>query len=60
MPLEESMVLIIFLLFVAVFLISGVFLSLEAKRRRAGQGAIHSGQVAGYQPRIRRSNRDED
>lgn len=54
------MVLIIFLLFVAVFLISGVFLSLEAKRRRAGQGAIHSGQVAGYQPGIRRSNRDED
>lgn len=54
------MMVIIFLLFVALFLISGVFLSLEAKRRRAGQSAIHSGQVPGYQPRMRRSNRDED
>lgn len=54
------MLVIIFLCFVALFLISGVFLSLEAKRRRAGQGAISSLQMEGHKPQISRSNRDED
>jgi len=54
------MLVIIFLLFVALFLISGVFLSLEAKRRRAGQGAINSVQMTGHKTTISRANRDED
>jgi hypothetical protein len=58
--MEDSVLVIIFLLFVALFLISGVFLSLEAKRRRAGQGAINSVQMTGQKTRISRANREDD
>jgi hypothetical protein len=54
------MLTIIFLLFVALFLISGVFLSLEAKRRRAGHGAISSVQMSGNKTKISRANSEED
>jgi len=54
------MLTIVFLLFVTLFLISGVFLSLEAKRRRAGHGAISSAQTSGHKTGIHRANSDED
>ena len=54
------MLTVIFLLFIALFLISGVFLSLEAKRRRAGQGSIKSVPLNGNRPKVGRATPDND
>ena len=54
------MLTVIFLLFIALFLISGVFLSLEAKRRRAGKGSIQSVPLNGNQPKVGRATPDDD
>jgi len=52
------MLTIIFLLFIALFLISGVFLSLEAKRRR--QGSIKSVPLNSNRPNVGRATSDND
>ena len=54
------MLTVIFLLFVAVFLISGVFISLEARRRRAGQPGIKPVPMTSNKPRVGRATADSD
>jgi hypothetical protein len=54
------MLTVVFLLFIAVFLISGVFISLEAKRRRAGQNAMEPVTLTGNKPKVGRATPDND
>ena len=53
------MLLVIFLFFVAIFLISGVFISLEGKRRRA-HSSLRSVPLTGSGPRVGRATPDND
>jgi len=52
------MLTVVFLMFIALFLISGVFISLETKRRRAG----HSGAVplTSNKAKVGRASSDKD
>jgi hypothetical protein len=54
------MLTVVFLLFIAVFLISGVFISLEAKRRKAGQSGVKPAPITGNQPKVGRATPDND
>jgi hypothetical protein len=54
------MLTVVFLLFIAVFLISGVFISLEAKRRREGQSGMKAVPLTCNTPKVGRANPDND
>jgi hypothetical protein len=54
------MLTVVFLLFVAVFLISGVFISLEAKRRRVGRSGVKPVPLTSNKPRVGRATPDND
>jgi hypothetical protein len=51
---------VVFLLFIAVFLISGVFISLEAKRRREGQSGMKAVPLTCNTPKVGRATPDND
>jgi hypothetical protein len=54
------MLTVVFLFFIALFLISGVFISLEAKRRRAGQSGVKSVPLSSNKPKVGRASPDDD
>jgi hypothetical protein len=53
------MLTVVFLLFIAVFLISGVFISLETRRRKSGQSGMKPVSLAGNRPRVGRATPDD-
>jgi hypothetical protein len=52
------MLTVIFLLFIAVFLISGVFISLESRRRRAGGSGMKPVPLTSNKARVGRATPD--
>jgi len=54
------MLTVVFLLFVALFLISGVFISLETKRRRAVHAGVKPVPLTSNKPKVGRASPDND
>jgi hypothetical protein len=54
------MLTVVFLLFIAVFLISGVFISLEAKRRKEGQSGMKALPLTNNKPKVGRATPNKD
>jgi len=53
------MLTVVFLFVIALFLISGVFISMEARRRKAGRSGVKPLPVASNNPSIGRATPDE-
>jgi hypothetical protein len=54
------MLTVVFLFFIALFLISGVFISLETKRRRAGQSGAKPVPLTSNKTKVGRASPDND
>jgi hypothetical protein len=54
------MLTVVFLFVIALFLISGVFISLETRRRKSGQTGMKPVSLAGNRPRVGRATPDDE
>ena len=54
------MLTVVFLFVIALFLISGVFISLESRRRRLGRSAIKPVPITTNKPRVGRATPDDE
>jgi hypothetical protein len=54
------MLTVVFLFLIAMFLISGVFISLEARRRRLGRSAVKPTPLTSNKPRVGRATPQDE
>ena len=54
------MLTVIFLFVIALFLISGVFISLETRRRKSGHSGMKAVTLGGNRPRVERATPDDE
>jgi len=54
------MLTVIFLFVIALFLISGVFISLETRRRKSGHSGMKPVALGGNRPRVERATPDDE
>ena len=54
------MLTVVFLFVIALFLISGVFISLEARRRRLGRSAIKPYPITTNRPHVGRATPEDE
>ena len=54
------MLTVIFLFVIALFLISGVFISLETRRRKSAHAGMKPVPLGGNRPRVERATPDDE
>lgn len=54
------MLTVVFLFVVALFLISGVFISMEARRRKAGRSGMKPVTITSNNPTVARATPDDE
>ena len=54
------MLTVVFLFLIALFLISGVFISLESRRRRAGRSGMKPVPLTSNKPHVGRATPDDE